>query len=188
MEPAVPPDQPHLHLRRTARMVRHDRHHSPVWAWLVVIFSILVATGIAVAGFATVAVFVAYEPKKVHMEVTKAHVKRLDYGGHGQDIINDIGFSVDIVCYNDNARSPALFSHLHISVRIQGVEIAELRAWTFNVSRLSSKRLHYDVQAKGAALHTARARRALQGVIAGKPEIGFVLTGWVRLVFAYGLV
>ncbi|KAL5711549.1 hypothetical protein ACHQM5_021987 [Ranunculus cassubicifolius] len=157
------------------------RTHPLVWCAAVI--CTVIAIAVIITGLVIFIGYMIIRPTVPFITVTYAHMDGFNYDQVGQ---MDTQITLVIKAENDNARAHATFSDLSFILYFQRLEIAELRANTFDVAKNTSVDYQYVVPSRSIPLEP----RGMEAVDAYMKQgyIAFQLQGAVRTRWRVGVV
>ena len=119
-----------------------DRQTRPL-VWCAAIVCTILTLAVIIAGIVTVIEYFVIHPRVPYVSVLNAHLDRLriDYAG-----ILEIKVTIVIRAQNGNKKAQAKFSHSGYILSLDGEDVAQLVAPTFEISKNSSIDFNYVIQ------------------------------------------
>nr|VVV80782.1 unnamed protein product [Nymphaea colorata] len=151
--------------------------------WLIAIICSIIAAAVIVAGIVILFVYIVMHPKVPTMNITYAHLDRLDYSQYQQ---LGVQMSIILAAENENSKAKVSFSELDLSLKCHGAMVARLEADRFEVSPNSTNQLKYFVPSTPVPLDDATA-----GEIEGELRnslITFTVDGQARTSWTLGAI
>ncbi|URE20960.1 hypothetical protein MUK42_10542 [Musa troglodytarum] len=153
------------------------------WAvWLAAIVCAVLAIAVIITGIAVFAIYIIYQPKTPYIKVAYAQLSKLVYGHSG---LLEIEMVLHLVAENDNKKAHASFSDVSCLLRFHRIDVAELRADTFDVAKNSSLELDYLFQSSSIPLD--QAAMETMDVALKQGVVSFDLSGHARTRWRVGV-
>ncbi|XP_072967106.1 uncharacterized protein [Typha angustifolia] len=157
------------------------RYTSPL-VWTAAIACAILAIAVIITGVVVFAIYLIYQPKMPYLTVADAHLDKLDYDQTG---MLDTEMTMRIMAENDNSKSEAGFSDLSLTLKFNGITVAELKADPFVVPMNSSLPLDYDVPS--ATIPLDQGGMAVMDVALKNGVVPFDFTGQARTKWRVGI-
>lgn len=151
--------------------------------WCAAIICALLSVAVIIAGIAVFIGYIIIHPRVPFISVIGASLDIFQADQAGV-LVSQV--SIDIKAENDNAKAHASFQNMNFVLSFGGLDIAQLLAPPFDVSKHNNKTFHYVVQSFPIPLDPARSDIVSDSL--RRNEVSFDLRGTARAQWRVGLL
>lgn len=151
--------------------------------WFAAIICTIISIAVIIAGIVVFVGYMIIHPRVPFIRVTDAHLEKFQNDASG---LLDTAVTIVVRAENDNTKVPASFSDTSFTLSFQGLNIARLVAYPFNVKKNSSVDFNYVVESSSIPLNPEQLDQLDNSV--KRDRIGFDLRGSVRARWRVGVL
>ena len=151
--------------------------------WFAAIICTIVSVAVIIAGIVVFVGYMVIHPRVPFIKVTQAH---LDKFQNDPTSLLETAITIVVRAENDNTKAHASFSDLSFILSFQGLKIAKLVAYPFEVRKNSSVDFNYVVESSSIPLSSEQVDQVDSSL--KRDRISFDLKGNVRARWRVGLL
>lgn len=151
--------------------------------WFAAILCTIISIAVIIAGIVVFVGYMVIHPRVPFIRVTNAHLNKFQNDATG---LLDTAITIVVRAENDNTKAHASFSDTSFTLSFQGLKVARLVAYPFDVKKNSSVDFNYVVESSSIPLNAEQMDQVDSSL--KRDRIGFDLKGSVRARWRVGLL
>ncbi|KAM5573819.1 hypothetical protein ABKV19_013383 [Rosa sericea] len=151
--------------------------------WFAAVICTIISIAVIIAGIVVFVGYMVIHPRVPFIKVTTAHLDKFESDATS---LLDTAITIVVRAENDNTKAHASFSDTSFTLSFQGMNIAKLVAYPFEVRKNSSVDFNYVVESSSIPLSSEQVDQVDNSL--KRDRISFDLKGNVRARWRVGLL